>query len=159
MASAVAALAATGCGGGETDASHRGAAAPRAVSSADYVASPTLGRGRAERLFAIPDLGSFRASCIRPGEARISYRVEPGGATEVVTAGTARDPGSNRWVDPGDRVAVPIGPSTAPRADWQVGLIRKGRIAVVTASFTVGRLGDDFGCFVTGTAHTSSRRR
>jgi hypothetical protein len=160
MAAAAAALTAPGCGGGGTAPPPRGAATPAAVSSTDYVASPTLGRGTSERLFAIPGLGAFRATCARPGEARISYRVKKrGGTTQLVTAEPGRGSGSNRWADPGERVAIPIGGSRAARADWQVALIAEGRITVVTASFTVGVLGDRFGCFVTGTAHSATRPR
>jgi hypothetical protein len=159
MASAAAALTAAGCGG-DTAPTPRGGAAPAAVSSTDYVASPTLGRGTSERLFAVPELGAFRATCARPGEARISYRVKKrGGTTQLVTAEAGRGSGSNRWADPGERVAIPIGGSRAARADWQVALIAEGRITVVTASFTVGVLGDRFGCFVTGAAHRATRPR
>jgi hypothetical protein len=159
VASAAAALVATGCGGGDTAATPRGKAAPAAVSSSDYVASSTLGRGTAARLFAITGLGTFRASCIRPGEARISYRVEPGGTGQIVTTATPRGTGSNTWADPGERVTVAIGPRSGPRSDWQLGLLSEGRIGVVTASFTVARLAKTFGCFVTATAHSAKRRR
>jgi hypothetical protein len=158
LASTAVLLAATGCGGGDTAPTRSGAAAPPPASSADYVASPTLGRGTSERLFAIPELGAFRASCTRPAEARISYRVNRGGTTQLVTAETARGGGLNRRVDPGERVAVAIRASEAARADWQAGIIAEGRIAVVTASFTVGRLGD-FCCFVTAKAHRARRAR
>jgi hypothetical protein len=157
---AAAALAATGCGGGDTAPNPRGGAAPATVSSADYVASPTLGRGTSERLFAIPELGAFRATCTRPGEARISYGVKKrGGTSQLVTAEAGRGSGPRKWVDPGERVAIPIGGSRAGRADWQVAILAEGRITVVTASFTVGVLGDKFGCFVTGKARSATRQR
>jgi hypothetical protein len=136
-----------------------GGAAPAAVSSSDYVASPTLGRGTAERLFAIPGLGAFRASCTRPGEARIAYRAERGGATQIVTTAAPGGTESKAWADPGERASVPIGPRRGPRVDWQIGLLSEGRIHVLTASFTVARLAKTFGCFVTGTAHAAKRLR
>ena len=158
IASTATALAVTGCGGGDVDATPRSDATHAAVSSTDYVASPTLGRGTAARLFAIPGLGRFGASCGRPGVARISYTAAPGGATQIVTTETPGGTGSNTWADPGERVAAPIGARTGPRVDWQVGLLSEGRIEVLTASFTVARM-PEFGCFVTGKAHTAKRPR
>jgi hypothetical protein len=159
IASTVAALAATGCSDGGGVDTPRADRAHAAVTSNDYVASPTLGRGTSVRLFAIPGLGRFGASCTRPGEVRISYRVEAGGTSQIVTTATPRGTGSNTWADPGERVTVSIGPRTGPRVDWQVGLLAEGRIGVLTGSFTVARLAKTFGCFVTGTAHTAKRLR
>jgi hypothetical protein len=158
LVSTALAVAVTGCGGSEIDAPERGAVSRAAVESKEYVASPTLGRGSAKRLFAIAGLGRFGASCRRPGQAEISYLVAPGSATQLVTTETARAGWSNGWLDPGQRVAVAISPQTRPRTDWQVALLSKGRIEVLTASFTVSPLAK-FGCFVTGKAEVASRRR
>jgi hypothetical protein len=148
----------TGCGGDEVNGPLSGKVVGAEVMSSKYIASPTLGSGTAAPLFAIPGLGRFRASCRRPGQAEISYTIAPGSATQLVTTETAQVGSSNGWLDPGQRVAIAIGREAGPRVDWQVGLLSKGRIEVLTASFAVGRLGN-FGCFLTGKAEDAKRRR
>jgi hypothetical protein len=75
-----------------------------------------------------------------------------------VTTVTARAGSSNEWLDPGQRVAIAIGRETGQPTDWQVALLSKGRIEVLTASFTVGAL-PKYGCFVSGKAQVAERRR
>jgi hypothetical protein len=150
-----AARVATGCGGNEDGSRSRAAA----VTVADYVASPTLGRGSSERLFAIPGLGQFRAACVRTGEARIAYRAARGGAGQSAAVQTARATRPAVSLDPGDRVAAAIDRDRAPRVDWQVGILSEGRVDVLTASVTVDSLGAEFGCFLTAKAHRANRLR
>jgi hypothetical protein len=149
---------AAGCGDDEVGAPTSRASAQRAVETQDYVASPTLARGTAAQLFAIPGLGRFGARCNHPGEAEISYTSAGGSATQLVTTEN-RGLSSNGRLDPGQRMAVTIGRSTGPRVDWQVAVLSEGTVEVATASFTTGKLSERFGCFVTGKAQVSKRRR
>jgi hypothetical protein len=152
LVAAGAAAAVAGCGDGDTRS--RAGVAPTGPDH--HIASTTLGRGQDARLFAVPGLGRFRASCTSPGVARISYRAAPGSATQSVTTRTARGESPTAWVDPGDRASAAIDRDRAPRADWQVALLSKGRQQVLRASFTVARL-PKFGCFVTGIADGARR--
>jgi hypothetical protein len=121
------------------------------VTTGHFVASPTLGEGGAQPLFAIPDLGHFRALCTSPGHARISYTVARGSASQQVTV----DSRAAEFRDPGERVRVDIG----RRSEWQVARLSKGRIEVATATFTTGALSGRHGCFVSAKADVAQRRR
>jgi len=151
------AVAAMGCGD-DAGGPAPGASPQQAVETDDYVASPTLARGSAARLFAIPGLGHFGARCKRPGEAEISYTAAARSATQLVTTDN-RGISSNGRLNPGQRIAVAIGPRVGPRVDWQVALLSEGTVEVATASFTTGKLSGSFGCFVTGKAQATQRRR
>ena len=146
------------CGGGHSEVRFAPREAAPTVRSNDYVASPTLSRGDAERLFVVPSLGTFRATCRRPGQARISYTAGRGTATQLVSAVPTRGSPLNGWLDPGERLMATVGRRAGPRVDWQVGLLSEGRIAVLTGSFAVGGF-PKFGCFVTGKAQVANRAR
>jgi hypothetical protein len=148
---------AAGCGG-QPDRSTPARSDPaRAAGAIHYAASPTLGRGDGEALFAVAGAGRFRATCLRPGVARISYLARVTSQSVTVQTATATRPALS--ADPGDRVAVTIDRTTAPRADWQVALLSEGRIDVLTAGVTVAPLGSGFGCFVSAKADRVRRAR
>jgi hypothetical protein len=152
----VAVAAGGGCGGDPRLNSRPTGASPR---STDFVASPTLGRGDRDVLFSIPGLGRFRATCVRPGIARIVYLAERGGATQLMSRQTAAGARPSEYLNPGERAAITIRSRSAPRADWQIALLSEGRVDVFTGSFTVAVLGDRFGCFVAAKGSQTARSR
>ncbi|HEX6654171.1 MAG TPA: hypothetical protein VF072_15605 [Thermoleophilaceae bacterium] len=140
----------------ESTVGARGAGSSAAAAT-QYAASPTLSRGSGARLFSIPGVGRFRASCARPGTARVSYVADD--TSQSVTVETARATRPAVSIDPGERVAVTVDRRTAPRSDWQVAILSEGRIDVVTASVTVAQLAPGFGCFVSAKADRVRRTR
>ena len=152
----VVAVALAGCGSDGVDAPAPARQKPE-VQTSDYVATPTLNEGGSQRLFAIPALGRFRATCTGPARAQISYRAARATATQLVT--TESRVSSNGRVDPGQRIAVAIGRLTGSRVEWQVTLLSAGRIKVATAAFTVGPLAGAHGCLVSGKAEVAERQR
>jgi hypothetical protein len=158
VVSVAAGAALAGCGDDAVDPPARRAAAEPAVTTNDYVATPTLSEGSSERLFSIPLLGHFRATCTGPARAEISYKAARGTATQLVTTEN-RGFSSNGHVNPGQRMAVAIGRPLGPRAEWQVALLSAGRIKVATATFTVGRVAGSHGCLLSGKAEVAERQR
>jgi hypothetical protein len=147
-------VAVTGCGSDERRSS-AGESPADAVSTGSYVASPTVARGTAGPLFAIPGMGRFSKTCNGRGLSDVRYRAAVRGADELVTHSSTLG-SSTLWLRPGDGLAV--GPRGG-RKDFQIAILTEGRVTVATASFTAGTLKGSSSCFVSAKADVSTRQR